>query len=247
MKAKWLPLSAVVALALSSAAASAVDFHGYFRAGMQANSQGGEVYCGGNGNKGHKVGRLADECDTYAEIALSQEVYNKANSKFTVNTLIAYGTTEGFQDLQGNSWQGATGSGPWDGQRLSAREIWAGYTTDTGYTIWSGKRFYQRKDIHILDLYYLNDSGYGAGIENVKFGNLGSGSFAVVKWANDSKWDDVGTLKGENPDNNRNVYKLDARWNGIPVGFGSVDASVIYALPFISDKSRDVENAEHET
>ncbi len=229
MKAKWLPLSAVVALALSSAAASAVDFHGYFRAGMQANSQGGEVYCGGNGNKGHKVGRLADECDTYAEIVLSQEVYNKANSKFTVNTLIAYGTTEGFQDLQGNSWQGATGSGPWDGQRLSAREIWAGYTTDTGYTIWSGKRFYQRKDIHILDLYYLNDSGYGAGIENVKFGNLGSGSFAVVKWANDG-------ANGQN----RNVYKLDARWNAIPVGFGTLDASVIYALPFISDKSRQV-------
>ena len=67
MKAKWLPLSAVVALALSSAAASAVDFHGYARAGMQASTQGGEVYCLGNGTNGHKVGRLGDECDTFAE------------------------------------------------------------------------------------------------------------------------------------------------------------------------------------
>src|SRR5574344_1377120 len=159
MKANWLPLSAAVALAISSVAASAVDFHGYMRAGMQASSNGGEVYCYGNGNVGHKVGRLADECDTYAEIALSQDVYNKAGSKFDVHTLIAYGTTEGYRDLQGNSWQGVDSSGPWGGQRLSARELWAGYTTTDGYTIWAGKRFYQRKDIHIQDFYYLNDSG----------------------------------------------------------------------------------------
>ena len=225
MKANWLPLSAAVALALSSVAASAVDFHGYFRAGAQASTQGGEVYCLGNGNKGHKVGRLGDECDTYAELTLNQEVYNKANNKWTVNTLVAYGTQEGNRDLQGDSWQGVGGDGPWNGQRLSIRELWTGYQTDAGYQIWAGKRFYQRKDIHLLDLYYLNNSGYGAGIEGIDVG-MGNLAFAVTKWAND------GTS-----DYNRNVYKLDARWNGIPVGpLGNLDASVIYALPFISEQ-----------
>ena len=225
MKANWLPLSAAVALALSSVAASAVDFHGYFRAGAQASTQGGEVYCLGNGNKGHKVGRLGDECDTYAELTLNQEVYNKANNKWTVNTLVAYGTQEGNRDLQGDSWQGVGGTGPWNGQRLSIRELWTGYQTDAGYQIWAGKRFYQRKDIHLLDLYYLNNSGYGAGIEGIDVG-MGNLAFAVTKWAND------GTS-----DYNRNVYKLDARWNGIPVGpLGNLDASVIYALPFISEQ-----------
>ena len=47
MKANWLPLSAAVALALSSVAASAVDFHGYARAGAQASMEGGDVYCSG--------------------------------------------------------------------------------------------------------------------------------------------------------------------------------------------------------
>ena len=225
MKANWLPLSAAVALALSSVAASAVDFHGYFRAGAQASTQGGEVYCLGNGNKGHMVGRLGDECDTYAELTLNQEIYNKANNKWTVNTLVAYGTAEGNRDLQGDSWQGVGGDGPWNGQRLSIRELWTGYQTDAGYQIWAGKRFYQRKDIHILDLYYLNNSGYGAGIEGIDVG-AGNLAFAVTKWAND------GTS-----DYNRNVYKLDARWNGIPVGpLGNLDASVIYALPFISEQ-----------
>ncbi len=228
MKTQWLPLSAAVALAISSISASAVDFHGYMRAGMQISSNGGEVYCAGNGNVGHKVGRLADECDTYAEIALSDTVYNKADSKFTVNTLIAYGTTEGYRDLQGNSWQGVGGQGPWDGQRLSARELWAGYTADTGYTIWAGKRFYQRKDIHIMDFYYLNDSGNGAGIEGIDVG-AGNLNLAVMKWANDGDLE-----KGYN----RNVYKIDARWNAIPVGFGTLDFAVIYGLPFISEQQR---------
>ena len=225
MKANWLPLSAAVALALSSVAASAVDFHGYFRAGAQASTQGGEVYCLGNGNIGHKVGRLGDECDTYAELTLNQEVYNKANNKWTVNTLVGYGTAEGNRDLQGDSWQGVGGDGPWNGQRLSIRELWTGYQTDAGYQIWAGKRFYQRKDIHLLDLYYLNNSGYGAGIEGIDVG-MGNLAFAVTKWVNDGS-----------SDYNRNVYKLDARWNGIPVGpLGNLDASVIYALPFISEQ-----------
>ena len=253
MKANWLPLSAAVALALSSVAASAVDFHGYFRAGAQANTQGGEVYCLGNGQIGHKVGRLGDECDTYAELTLNQEIYNKANNKWTVNTLVAYGTAEGNRDLQGDSWQGVGGDGPWNGQRLSIRELWTGYQTDAGYQIWAGKRFYQRKDIHILDLYYLNNSGYGAGIEGIDVG-LGNLSFAVTKWANDRSVKRIKADAWEGAENdhtliptNRNVYKLDARWNGIPVGFGTIDAAVIYALPFISDHQRDIDGSSRST
>ena len=81
MKAKWLPISAAVALALGSVSASAVDFHGYFRSGLNYATEGGNAYCLGNGNDGHLLGRLGDECDTYAEIALSQEVFNKGDNK----------------------------------------------------------------------------------------------------------------------------------------------------------------------
>ena len=230
MKINWLPLAAAVAFAAGSVSASAVDFNGYFRAGAQVNADRGEVYCLGTGADGHKVGRLGDECDTYGEIALGQNVYDKAGSKFSIHTLLAYGTTEGNRDLQGNSWQGvgAAASNPWQGQRISFREVYAKYDTDGGYSIWSGKRFYRRKDIHIMDFYYLNNSGYGAGIEGINAGN-GNLNFAVVKWAND------GTA-----DYNRNVYKLDARWDGINLGsVGALDASVIYAIPVISKQQKN--------
>ena len=61
MKAKWLPISAAVALALGSIPASAVDFHGYFRSGLNYATQGGDAYCDGTGGAdGHMLGRLSD-------------------------------------------------------------------------------------------------------------------------------------------------------------------------------------------
>ena len=269
MKAKWLPISAAVALALGSFSASAVDFHGYFRSGIQNNlTNGGAVYCFGNGNQGHLMGRLGDECDTYAEIALSQEVFNKAKNKFTVNTLVAWGTHEGTWDEQGNSWQGVgfggdragdKGSSAWNGQRASIREAWAGYTLPMGAQIWAGKRFYQRKDIHILDFYYLNDSGTGAGIEAIPVGNLGQASFAVIKQQIDensgaTQWtykvaqskDKDGKVIYEGTEsvdykalNARDVYKFDVRWTGIPLWKdASLDLAMIWGLPSTTDSQK---------
>ena len=267
MKAKWLPISAAVALALGSFSASAVDFHGYMRAGVQNNlTNGGAVRCFGNGNQGHLVGRLGDECDTYAEIALTQEVFNKAKNKFTVNTLVAWGTWEDNNqwDYQGNSWQGVTNGGAtsWAGERVSLREAWAGYTLPMGAQIWAGKRFYQRKDIHILDFYYLNDSGTGAGIEAIPVGNLGQASFAVIKQQIDensgatqwtykvakSKDKDGKYIKGqyegtESVDykalNARDVYKFDVRWTGIPLWKdASLDLAMIWGLPSTTDSQK---------
>lgn len=46
-----------------------------------------------------------------------------------------------------------------------------------GSTLWAGKRFYQRHDVHMIDFYYWDISGPGAGLENVDlgFGKLSGG------------------------------------------------------------------------
>ena len=214
MKAKWLPISAAVMMALGSASASAVDFHGYARAGMNLNTEGGNAYCPSMGANGHPVGRLGAECDTYVELQLGQEVYNKGGNKFNVVTMLAYGTHEAGPgetqaDLQGNNWQGETGSGAWGGQRSSLRQAYGDYTMSNGANLWAGKKYYQRKDIHIIDLYYLNNSGYGTGIENVKAGP-GLFSAAVVKTSADGG--DAGNWDKADPTTDwRNTYKLDLR------------------------------------
>ena len=176
---------------------------------------------------------MADECDTYAELTLSQEVFNKNNNKFTVNTLVAYGTQEGQWDYQGNSWQGENGGNgsAWDGQRMSLREAWAGYEMPSGIQLWAGKRYYQRKDIHIMDYYYLNNSGNGFGVENIDTG-LGSVSVAIIK--HQSGIDGAG-----DGDKDRNSWKLDARWSGIPLWTdGSLDIAMIYAWQNLSESQK---------
>ncbi len=47
-------------------------------------------------------------------------------------------------------------------------------------TLWAGKRFYQRHDVHLNDFYYWDISGPGAGVENIDVG-VGKLSFAVTR------------------------------------------------------------------
>ncbi len=49
-----------------------------------------------------------------------------------------------------------------------------------GSTLWAGKRFYQRHDVHMIDFYYWDISGPGAGLENVDLG-FGKLSLAATR------------------------------------------------------------------
>lgn len=89
-----------------------------------------------------------------------------------------------------------------------------------------GRRFCQRKDIHILDFYYLNDSGTGAGVEAIPVGNLGQAAFAVIKQQVDEP----------NGVNARDTYKIDTSWDGIPLWKdASLDLAMIWELPSTTD------------
>ncbi len=146
---------------------------------------------------------------------MGQEIYNKANNKFSVHSTLAFDTKQADKpnvDFQGNGWQDSrNGDGSWGGMRWALEEIYADYEMPSGMTLWAGKRFYKRKDIHILDYYYHTYSGNGFGLENIQVGNLGSLSFALMKSQTDHRnaVDDV--------TNNDNSYKIDARWENIPM------------------------------
>ncbi len=175
-------------------------------------------------------------------------MFNKANNKFTVNTLVAYGTYEANStsqqyDMQGQAaqWNGKPGDrngwegqGGWAGQHLSLREAWAGYEMPSGIQLWAGKRYYQRKDIHIMDYYYLNNSGNGFGVENIDTG-LGAVSVAIIKHQTNIDG-------GNEGDRDRNSWKLDARWSGIPLWTdGSLDIAMIYAWQNLSESQKQKE------
>jgi len=49
---------------------------------------------------------------------------------------------------------------------------WSNMPALNGGSLWAGRRFYKRNDIHISDFYYWNQSATGFGIDEMKIGDL---------------------------------------------------------------------------
>ena len=163
-----LPLAVAVAAGVMSAQAMAVDFHGYARSGIGWTGSGGEQQCFQATGAQSKY-RLGNECETYAELKLGQEVWKEGDKSFYFDTNVAYSVA------QQNDWEAtdpAFREANVQGKNLIE---WL-----PGSTIWAGKRFYQRHDVHMIDFYYWDISGPGAGIENVDLG-FGKLSLAATR------------------------------------------------------------------
>jgi len=183
---------ALVPLALGSAATLAADtvetaqttpaatstgfeYTGYLRAGVSTTADGGEQYCFGSGSQGYFVGRLGNECDSYAELGLGHGWKTATGATIKANTMLSLGTDQGGQGNDYQSLSEPVFSVPENGSADIALRQLNVTATDAfesmpGATIWAGKRYYKRKSVEAMDLYYLNNSGYGGGIEDIKIG-----------------------------------------------------------------------------
>lgn len=223
MNAKWIPLSAAIALALGSAAASAAttDFHGYLRGGLGASTKEGGTQGGSEFNK-TKLGRLGNEFDTYGEVELGQEVWNKDGKSFYVDSMLAMDS-----DGTGNAENTKDDSANFGLKQLNVQAKGL-IAAAPEAVLWAGKRFYQRHDLHIIDSKYWNVSGYGAGVEKVK---AGPGELSVA-WIRD----DQGPL---------NINFADVRYAGLSPWAGSwIELGVDYAMPNKSDAQDKLDDTD---
>lgn len=160
-------LAAAAALAVLSGTAGAVDWNGYFRVGPgQKTDTGGDASRCFGGNMEGGTYRLGNECNTYGEFALSQ------------------GATAGNVDykflLMSNLFRPGTDPGD---EKLGINQIYGqakGFDLLPNQTVWIGKRFYGRADVHIVDTFFVNMSGTGAGIDGFDLG-VGSLNLAVFR------------------------------------------------------------------
>ncbi len=165
---KQVPLAIAIAAGILSAQAGAVDFKGYARSGIGWTGSGGAQQCFQATGAQSKY-RLGNECETYAELKLGQEVWKEGDKSFYFDTNVAYSVA------QQNDWEAtdpAFREANVQGKNLIE---WL-----PGSTIWAGKRFYQRHDVHMIDFYYWDISGPGAGIENIDLG-FGKLSLAATR------------------------------------------------------------------
>ncbi len=161
-------LGLAVAAGLLSTQAMAVDFSGYARSGIGFSGKGGDQQCFQTTGAGSKY-RLGNECETYAELKLGQELWKQGDKSFYFDTNVAYSVS------QDNDWESTDPA--FREANVKGKNLidWL-----PGSTLWAGKRFYQRHDVHMIDFYYWDISGPGAGLEDVDLG-FGKLSMAVTR------------------------------------------------------------------
>ncbi|QWA10683.1 maltoporin [Sodalis ligni] len=169
MLRKYSLAAVAVATALISAHASAVDFKGYLRSGIGWTGSGGEQQCFKATGADSKY-RLGNECETYAEIELGQEVWKDGDKSFYVDSMIGYSVSQ-LNDDESTS------------PSVRQMNVKGVNVIDSlpGSTIWAGKRYYQRHNVDMIDFYYWDISGPGGGLENV---DLGFGKLSIATTRN---------------------------------------------------------------
>ncbi|CAM3727214.1 maltoporin [Avibacterium endocarditidis] len=168
MKNAKTRIATIIAANFIALSANAVDFHGYARSGIGWTSGGGEQTAFTVNGGGSKY-RLGNEAETYAEFKLGQELFNEGNKSIYLDSNLAYSINQ---------------QGDWETTTPALREINVQFKNFLDSlpdaTLWAGKRFYQRHDVHLNDFYYWDISGPGAGVENIDVG-VGKLSFAVTR------------------------------------------------------------------
>jgi len=159
-----LRLAAAAALAFCAAdAAHAVDWSGYFRGGPAiTNVEGQSRQCYGLAGPGLKY-RLGNECDFYGEFQLAQAFKAEGvdyNAVLMTNFYSPATETNKSGNVDDNF-----------GIEQAYVEM-KGFDFAPGVLFWMGKRR-DRDDVHIVDTFFTNMSGVGAGVEGIAAGGNG--------------------------------------------------------------------------
>ncbi|HEY0191380.1 MAG TPA: carbohydrate porin [Kofleriaceae bacterium] len=195
------------------AAPKLVEYHGYLRAGISENIKGGDADAFQAPGAYSKY-RLGNEVETYGEFELDNNWINPDHNDTWFKTAIKLA----FVAPRNSTFD-----------TLSAIAIREAYA-QTGHviashpelTFWAGQRFYRRRDSHIIDFFYQDMSGYGAGFEDLKIGDKAKLAVAYLGGSRDynatETQSDIGRL-----------YKstVDIRFYDIPAGPGSLEVWLI--------------------
>ncbi len=146
-------------------AAQALEFAGYLRSGAGTSTGSGPQQCFQLPGAQSKY-RLGNECEQYAELELRQDLFTLDDgSVLSVDAMASlYNKYDRELKFQGEN------NGSARMPQMYAQ--WSNMPSLNGGSLWAGRRYYKRNDIHISDFYYWNQSATGGGIEDVLIGDL---------------------------------------------------------------------------
>lgn len=209
------------------------EYDGYLRAGFAINAKGGDADAFQAPGAYSKF-RLGNEVETYGEMGLTANwvnpEHNDAWFKTKIKLALVAPRNSTFDDLA---------HGPGD---IAVREAYAeaGHIVDSHpeMTFWAGQRFYRRRDSHIIDFFFHDMSGYGAGFQDMKVGEKATLSIAYLGGSVENQTNAMGNqISADLGRLAKNT--LDIRVSEIPVGPGSLE---LWAIPTIALQGNSTQN-----
>ncbi len=219
MKTKRILTAIAVALAGTAMNAAAVDLHGYLRTGVGGSGSGGQQQCFQHWATDYKF-RLGNECETYLELQFDQTMFkDKSGLEFKFSAMPAFKThnVEDAEAISRNYGSNAVSEfgGTGHGIDIYLRQAWIGVVMPqlNNAMFWVGKRYFQRQDVHMIDFFYWDASGPGAGLEDI--------DLKFMKAA-------VSAFQNKNEGGgDQQIWRTDVRVYGLGLGgFGSLSAGV---------------------
>lgn len=145
------------------------EFHGYVRTGFGVNQSGSQQQkpLNPDGLGASLPGRLGNEPDTYGELIfkyhLPQATPDSVKFDFVTNLMFQ-------QNRDKASYLNISTTDSNIGVREAYFTASNVIKTSPDVTFWAGSRYYDRRDIHRTDYFWLDMSGYGGGVEHIPFG-----------------------------------------------------------------------------
>lgn len=189
------------------------EFHGYVRSGFGINAKGGDQDAFQAPGAYSKY-RLGNETETYGELGLDANwinpEHNDAWFKTSVKLAVVAPRNSTFDVLN----------------VIAIRESFA----EAGHVLashpemsfWAGERFYRRRDVHIIDFFFNDMSGYGAGFQDLKVADKMKLSVAYLGGSAEYGMGDVHSDVGRFTKNT-----FDLRLSDIPVGTSTLELWLI--------------------
>jgi maltoporin len=191
------------------------EFNGYIRSGFGINVKGGDQDAFQAPGAFSKY-RLGNETETYAELGFTNNWINPTHGdgawfKTSLKLAVVAPRDSTFDVLQAIAIREGFGE--------------AGHVIDSHpeLTLWAGQRFYRRRDVHIIDFFYNDMSGYGAGFQDLKIGESAKLAIAYLGGSAQPGMGDPAVDLGRFAKNT-----IDIRFYDIPVGAtGKLEAWLI--------------------
>jgi len=215
---------------LVSAMPKIFEFDGYVRSGFGINGKGGDQDAF-QAPLAYSKFRLGNETETYGELGLTANwvnpEHNDAWFKTKVKLALVAPRNSTFDTLNAIAVREAYGE--------------AGHIIESHpeMTFWAGQRFYRRRDTHIIDFFFNDMSGYGAGFQDMKLG--GGNAKLSVAYLGGSVENQRNAMGNEISADLGRLAKntLDLRVSDIPAGPGTLELWLIPTLALQGNSTRE--------